>query len=420
MNRLKVFISNSLVGYLYVDKEEIYHFDYTKEWLESGFEISPHIKFNQDNSSNSIKIFFQNIIPEGRFLDEIINFSNISKNNIYAILKVIGNDTAGALYFGEVKEQKEIFREIKSSEIANKLAQKSIAIWDNKIRLSLAGVQSKLPVFIKNGKIGLADGMLSSTHILKFEDANFPNLVINEYFCMRLAKEIGLNVANTQIVEFDGYLALLVERFDRVVKNGRVERLHIIDACQMLNLPPSYKYEQNFGSGRDVKDIREGVSFKKLFKTANRCTVPAVAKKELLNWAIFNLLIGNSDAHGKNVSFYVDKSGIRVAPMYDLVCVLTFNVEHSMAMAYGNEFDANSILAYDLREFAEDIGINYKLVSKTLHHQAKKIIDVIKEKKIVLDLTKERKDFLEKLQNSILNRAKKYVEVAKEMGKISY
>ncbi len=422
MNKLKVYIQNTLVGYLYLDNEENYCFDYTKEWQASGYEISPYIGFNKVAKSADINRFFQNIIPEGRFLDDIINFSHISKNNIYAILKAIGNDTAGALYFGEIKERSEIFREISTHEIVEKLSKQSnIAIWDNKVRLSLAGVQSKLSVFIKNNKIGLADGALSSTHILKFEDSAFPNLVINEYFCMKLAKSIGLNVASVELRYFSKYPALLVKRFDRLAEKNEVKRVHIIDACQMLNLSPSYKYEQNFGSNRDVKNMRDGVSFKKLFDASNRCDIPAIAKKELLNWAIFNLLIGNSDAHGKNFSFYVDKQGLKPAPFYDLVSVLAFNVEHSMAMAYGDEFDPDAILAYDLREFAQTIGINYKLVAQILQMQAKNIIQAITEEKVPVDTnSKESKESFDTLKETILKRATSYIEVAKQMGKVSY
>lgn len=422
MNKLKVYIQNTLVGYLYLDNEENYCFDYTKEWQASGYEISPYIGFNKVAKSADINRFFQNIIPEGRFLDDIINFSHISKNNIYAILKAIGNDTAGALYFGEIKERSEIFREISTHEIVEKLSKQSnIAIWDNKVRLSLSGVQSKLSVFIKNNKIGLADGALSSTHILKFEDSAFPNLVINEYFCMKLAKSIGLNVASVELRYFSKYPALLVKRFDRLAEKNEVKRVHIIDACQMLNLSPSYKYEQNFGSNRDVKNMRDGVSFKKLFDASNRCDIPAIAKKELLNWAIFNLLIGNSDAHGKNFSFYVDKQGLKPAPFYDLVSVLAFNVEHSMAMAYGDEFDPDAILAYDLREFAQTIGINYKLVAQILQMQAKNIIQAITEEKVPVDTnSKESKESFDTLKETILKRATSYIEVAKQMGKVSY
>ncbi|HGZ70586.1 MAG TPA: type II toxin-antitoxin system HipA family toxin, partial [Nitratifractor sp.] len=243
----------------------------------------------------------------------------------------------------------------------------------------------------------------------------------NEYFCMKLAKSIGLNVASVELRYFSKYPALLVKRFDRLAEKNEVKRVHIIDACQMLNLSPSYKYEQNFVSNRDVKNMRDGVSFKKLFDASNRCDIPAIAKKELLNWAIFNLLIGNSDAHGKNFSFYVDKQGLKPAPFYDLVSVLAFNVEHSMAMAYGDEFDPDAILAYDLREFAQTIGINYKLVAQILQMQAKNIIQAITEEKVPVDTnSKESKESFDTLKETILKRATSYIEVAKQMGKVSY
>ena len=78
---------------------------------------------------------------------------------------------------------------------------------------------------------------------------------------MKLAKKIGLSVADVELKRFQEHPVLMVKRFDRVYKDNRVERLHVIDACQMLDLASSHKYERNFGSGRDVKDIREGASF---------------------------------------------------------------------------------------------------------------------------------------------------------------
>ncbi|MEA2112105.1 MAG: HipA domain-containing protein [Campylobacterota bacterium] len=184
---------------------------------------------------------------------------------------------------------------------------------------------------------------------------------------MKLAKKINLSVAEVELYRFEEHPVLMVKRFDRIYRESRVERLHVIDGCQMLDLSSSHKYERNFGSGRDVKDIREGASFSKLFKSADICEVPARAKLEVLNWSLFNLIIGNSDAHGKNFSFFVDKSGIRPTPFYDMLCILAHeNVEHDLAMAYGDEFSPNEVKAYQLREFADDIGVNYKLVSQTM------------------------------------------------------
>jgi len=359
MNSLSVSIQGQTVGKLSIDENANYHFTYHQDWVDNGFAVSPHLPFHKELSSITIKRFLENLIPEGEGLEDISTFAHISKNNTFAIMHTIGYDTAGALMFGENNEEdRAIFREIPSKELSNRIEQlerKSIAIWDKKVRLSLAGVQAKLPVIVKEGKIGLANGTLSSTHIMKFQTKKYLNIVVNELFCMTLAKKIGLNVANVEMKKFDTHPTLLIERFDRVYKNDFVERLHIIDACQIMNLPPTYKYEQNFGSSSDVKHIREGASFKKLFEATKLCSVPAVAQLELLHWAMFNLLIGNADAHGKNFSFFIDKRGIKPTPFYDLLSVMMYDFDHNLAMAYGDEFNPNEVYAYQLREFSEDV-----------------------------------------------------------------
>ncbi len=425
MHSLKVSMQDQIVGKLSIDKDENYYFEYDKSWIKKGFAISPHLAFKSTYSSSDIKRFLENLIPEGEGLADIATFAQISKNNTFAIMHTIGYDTAGALMFGENGEKNEaIFREIPSKELSDRIEQlesKSIAIWDKTIRLSLAGIQAKLPVMIRDKKIGLGNGTLSSTHIMKFQTKKYLHIVVNEFFCMTLAKKIGLKVANVEIKRLGKYPTLLIERFDRVYRGDFVERLHIIDGCQMLNLPPTYKYEQNFGNLRDVAHIREGASFKKLFNSTKFCSVPAVAQLELLNWAIFNLIIGNSDAHGKNFSFFVDKRGIRPTPFYDMLCVMMYDFDHNLAMAYGDEFNPNEILAYQLREFADDVEINYKLVSKTLHKQSNIIIKILE--KNIIDrslLNNEEFDFIEKLSEFIIARAFKFKEVALEMPLVSY
>jgi len=360
-NSLQVMIESKEVGSVWIDRlDESYKFAYSDEWKKNGYAISPNIPLQGTISPGSVKRFLENLIPEGKGLEDITAFAHISKNNTFGIIKAIGYDTSGALMFGQKQESdKAIFREIPDKELALRIAEiqeKSIVIWDKKERLSLAGVQEKLPVIIKEGKIGLGDGTLSSTHIMKFQTKKQSHIVINEFFCMNLAQQIGLNVAPVELKRFNESPVLLVKRFDRVYEGESVNRLHVIDACQMLDLSSSYKYERNFGSGRDVREIREGANFSKLFRSANSCEVPAKTKLELLNWAIFNLLIGNSDAHGKNFSFFINKHGIKPTPFYDLLCILAHeDVEHDMAMAYGDEFNPNEIKAYQLREFADNM-----------------------------------------------------------------
>jgi len=418
-------MQNQIVGKLSIDRDENYCFEYDKSWIENGFAISPHLPFNGTYSSSTIKRFLENLIPEGEGLEDIAYFTRISKNNTFAIMHSIGYDTAGALFFGENRESNEpIFREISDKELTKRIEElesKSIAIWDRKVRLSLAGVQAKLPVIIRDNKIGLANGTLSSTHIMKFQTKRNTHIVVNELFCMRLAKKIGLKVANVELRRFDKHPTLLIERFDRVYKNDFVERLHIIDGCQILDLPPTYKYEQNFGNMRDVAHIREGASFKKLFTSAKLCSIPAIAQLELLNWSMFNLIIGNSDAHGKNFSFFVNKKGIKSTPFYDMLCVMMYDFDHHLAMAYGDEFNPNEVFAYQVREFAEDIGINYKLVVKVLLKQTKSILKILENEVInTKELTRKEKSFIKKLSSFVGQRALHFQEVAKEMGLVSF
>lgn len=426
-NRLNITMSGKVVASIWVDKlEETYKFEYSDEWVKNGFAVSPHLQLNKSLKSGVVRRFLENLIPEGKGLDDITQFAHISKNNTFAIIKAIGYDTSGALMFWEHTNQyEEIFRAITDDELANRITNiedSSIVIWDKKERLRLAGVQEKLPVIIKDGQIGLEDGLLSSTHIMKFQTKKHANIVVNELFCMKLASIINLNVAEVELYRFKEHPVLMVKRFDRVYKENRVERLHIIDGCQMLDLSSTHKYERNFGSLRDVKDIREGASFSKLFKSADICEVPAKAKLEMLNWSVYNLIIGNSDAHGKNFSFFVDERGIRSTPFYDMLCIIAHeNVEHDLAMAYGDEFNPNKVKAYQLREFADDIGLNFKLVSQSVERIANLIIKAL-ERNIVsaFEILDEERLFIDRLRILILQRASIFKVIASEMDTISY
>ena len=284
-------------------------------------------------------------------------------------------------------------------------------------------MQEKLPVLLQDGVLGLADGNLSSTHILKFQTKKNAHIVINEYFCMSLAQNVGLNVASVSLHKYAQHPVLMVERFDRVVHDDNtIERLHIIDGCQMLDLPSSYKYERNFGGGRDVSEVREGVSFSKLFTVANLCEIPATAKLQLLDWAIYTLIIGNADAHGKNISFFIKDSGVSVAPYYDMLSILMHDgVDHELAMAYGDEFDANKILGYPLREFAEQTGLNPKLVSSRIKMLCRKVLEALDAPTIDLTLlNKEEQKFIVKLQQLIATRIDQMMHSADEMMRVSF
>jgi serine/threonine-protein kinase HipA len=138
------------------------------------------------------------------------------------------------------------------------------------------------------------------------------------------------------------------------------------------------KYERPYGDGRDVQHIRDGVSLPKLFSLLDQASVQPVADRlTLLRWTIFQILIGNTDAHGKNLSFFIDAGGIRLAPAYDLVCCLMYaddRISDTLSMAIGDNFDIRSLTAYDWAQMAAECGLNPRLVSRELKQLAEKIL----------------------------------------------
>ena len=375
--KLNVYANSSLVGELTFMSPGKCQFHYAASWLEHGFAISPHINFQQTVSSETLINFLKNLLPEGDALSSLLTYERLSKDNVLAILKAIGAETAGALSFHNSEPANAVskLRPITDAELAERLSSQDtsqLVYWDGKFRLSVAGVQNKLNVYVdENQQLSLADGNYSSTHIVKFSAANYRSIVVNELFCMRLAAAVGIDVAEVQQRHFGGHHALLVTRFDRKRTEHGVSKHHMIDACQALDLPPEYKYERQFGDDRDVANIRDGVSLSKLISFARLTAVPLLTIQKMLDWLLFNLIIGNSDAHGKNISFFVGRNGISLSPFYDLVSILHEAQQHpqlntDLAMAVGDNFDINTITAYDLLTFADEIGLKPALVKRRL------------------------------------------------------
>ncbi|EIW88934.1 hypothetical protein AGRI_09110 [Alishewanella agri BL06] len=386
--QLQVTYGDDVIGTLALDNTtNLLKLSYTPQWQQQGFAISPHLPLNNQHAPEVAYNYLDNALPEGEARKLLTENLGVSEKNVYSQVRAIGNDLAGAIVFRPVQAEhidrtQPIFRLIEEAELIERLHIKEeigLLTWDDKPRLSVAGVQDKLNVFIDNaGNLGFGDGSLCSTHILKFEKKNCPNLVLNEFFCMTLSTAIGLPTAEVAFRRFGSHPALIVKRFDRkyVSDDSTVLRRHVIDGCQALNLSRDHKYERNLGDGRDVKHIRDGASLEKLFGFCRKMSSPVESIQWLLHWQLFNLMIGNYDSHGKNVSLYFDDSTARFTPAYDLVNVSMFpQFKHVLAMAMGDEFEPDTIHAYQLADFAETCNIDKKLLSRLLVSLADKVLN---------------------------------------------
>ncbi len=329
-------------------------------------------------------------MPEGRALDEAASAHNVSKSNLVGLMVALGRETAGALRLRlidkrrasepaePIVDKRYLSREELSARIRNRHAE-PFSVWDGKVRLSIAGSQDKTAAYEENGEWYLVEGeKLASTVILKPEPlaTALAGQTSNEFFCMRLAHRVGLPVAAVQLVHVPEPV-LQIERFDRLRKPERVHRLHVIDACQALGLGVGSKYERLYGDGRDVRHIRDGASLPKLFALMAGSQTPAAQRIELLRWVIYQVLVGNTDAHAKNVSFYLDQRGYRLTPAYDIVSTLAFasdKLEDSFAMAIGDAFRVEELTPFEWVGFSVNCGLRARLVAKEMQQLAEKVL----------------------------------------------
>lgn len=395
MVALNVWVRGDLVGVLeHEPKANRFRFDYTEEWLAAPhrFPLSPRLPLHcpagetAEQHSAQVRQFFENLLPEGEALDHAAQAAGTARSNLVGLLAHTGKETAGALRVtlagqNAAAADRDELREITPAQLSQRIRNREelpFSVWDGKVRLSIAGYQDKIAVYERDGRWYLVEGgRMASTHIVKPAPMRkqLASLPAVEHMSMELARRAGLDAAATRLVHVPEPV-LLVRRFDRVEDAAEVRRLHVVDGCQALGLAVAMKYERAYGDGAEVAHLRDGVSLPKLFTLVDQSPLPAVDRRGLLRWAIFQVLIGNTDAHGKNVSFFCDERGLRLAPAYDLVCMGAPDAGFSgaYAMAIGDAFSEGALTPYEWAHFAYLCKLPFRLVGHELEAMTAKVI----------------------------------------------
>jgi serine/threonine-protein kinase HipA len=271
----------------------------------------------------TVKPFFDGLLPEGYARLAIAADLGLLADDTFGLLNVLGRDSAGALIIlpdGEpppAQSTTATATPLTDEELATLVSRLRVAPLgvDERVRLSLAGVQEKLVLTrMPDGAWGRPVDGTPSTHILKPAIAAYPYTVENEAFCMRVAKHLDLPVAGVETIVVQDRKLLVVERYDRVLHaDGRVERVHQEDFCQALRVSPDRKYQEL--GGPSLRNIARVVDV----------AVGPEALETLLRMVVLNVLIGNADAHAKNFSLlHLPDGTMRLAPLYDLVSTLGY------------------------------------------------------------------------------------------------
>jgi len=379
--KLDVYLHRHLVGNLIQDEHGQITFDYAETWLKdpAAIALSHSLPLTKKHfAKNECRGFFAGVLPEESKREIVAKNLGISARNDYAMLDKIGGECAGAVTFlpagTELPKHEDSYRTLTEKELAEilkALPRRPLMAGDEGVRLSLAGAQDKIAVHVSGNKISIPLGGSPSTHILKPAIERFEGVVFNEALCMKLAREVGMNAAHVETGQVEGIDYLLVERYDRTTSSDApgspqtLKREHQEDFCQALGIVPENKYQ-----------AEGGPSLKQCFALVrDASSAPVIDLQALLDAVIFNFLIGNHDAHGKNFSFLYNGAQTRLAPLYDLLSTSYYpELSPKMAMKIGGEYFSAKITVKHFEQLAEEAGLAKPMVRRRVPELAELIL----------------------------------------------
>ena len=280
--------------------------------LGRWFEDHPR---KQPRAANWVPAWFSNLLPEGRLRELIAREQGVDTHREIDLLTRIGADLPGAV---QVVPDPEAPVDEGFEAAADGLV--NVPKPSARLRFSLAGMGLKFSMRQEGDRLVLPAHGEDGGWIVKTPDGNYPGLVANEAAMMRLAGEVGIEVPEVHVRHHDQVdelgeglwpsdedEAYVVRRFDRS-PGGRI---HIEDFAQVLGC---------FGAGEEKYRSTVESLAAIAYRGRDRASL-----REMVRRTVFNLLIGNGDAHLKNWSLiYPDRKIARLSPAYDLVCTAAY------------------------------------------------------------------------------------------------
>ncbi len=399
--QLEVWLLQQHVGTL-TQVEGRLRFSYASDWLEKT-EAKDGIANDKIPLSQSLpervepfddraaRPYFAGLLPEGNKRNLIAHALHVSGKNDFGLLDGIGGECAGAVTLlapGRQPETPDSPNEVRWLDgeqlmhLLDEMPMRPMLAGEDGIRLSLAGAQDKLPVVAESNRIGVPLKGMPSSHIIKPPISGVDGSVFNEGFCMRLAADLKLDVAKATIHHIGDRHFLLVERYDRqIIKQSntahkQIQRLHQEDFCQALGVVPEAKYQNEGGP-----DLAQAFD---LIRRATRPSAPNTLR--LLDFVIFNALIGNHDAHAKNFSLLYTPKGIVLTPLYDALSTAVYPaLSDKMAMKIGSKYKFVDLQARHWEQFATAAALSPAQVKKRVVEIAKRLPTLAHSLRVTMD-----------------------------------
>ncbi|MCP4354980.1 MAG: type II toxin-antitoxin system HipA family toxin [Proteobacteria bacterium] len=393
---LKVYVRDDLAGHLIQLKTGNLQFKYVEAY--GGQPVSISVPYRKKAYSHEeIFAFFENLIPEGEVRYLLARHYRTTEKSIFKLLSYIGKDCSGliSLYDPDEEFRKEECISLREFSAAKELFGENLddlifSLENNRFssevfeRMSMAGAQAKMPVVVlkkyskrvkKNDYRIFFKDKVPTNALIKVNSRRYENIVYNEFFCLSLAGVLGFNIPSVLLQKTENTRSfLLIARYDRKIEMVNSNEVCVykywqMDFCQKLNILSTNKYQNN--GGPSVLDIS-----KNLFSTD---------KLEFIKAVIFNFLIGNNDAHGKNFSI-LETSQVdmpyKLAPLYDLVCTNLYDdYPTKMAMKIGGEYECYKIRRKHFEKMARELNFKEVLILRLVDGISKNILKEAKNLK---------------------------------------
>ena len=371
--RLDVYLCDRLAGSLERNNGRM-SFRYLTEYLQSDSPavVSSTLPLSDRTyEERDVMAFFSNLLPDEGVRRRIAEIVGVTPEDTFGLLREIGGDCAGAIAFWPpgkrpCRTDKPVYRELTDAEaddVLRNLGNRPLGIDEDFRGISGAGAQDKLIACLRDGKIFLPLRGTPSTHIIKPEIERFPCSVQNEFFCMELSRRCGFDTAECGIVRFGELDYYVTRRYDRAEDSGIVHRLHQEDFCQLLKCRPEIKYQD-----------QGGPSIVECVRLLRELHLPGSDVMSFVDRVVFNFLIGNGDAHGKNFSVVYRNGVPRLSPQYDLICTTVYpQIGKKMAMKFDGKFEFRWITPGKIVRTFERADIGEKLVRDSIERQTSSI-----------------------------------------------
>jgi serine/threonine-protein kinase HipA len=338
---LDVWLGGRVVADLTVNRRQVaalrYRDDYVAERGEGALGLSVPLPVSSRRfRGDLVDRWIESLLPEGETRTVLEQYFRVRRGDGFALLAALGRDCAGAVAIlpagdglaADVGTPQPLTPAEVEQAVAT-LRQHPLGV-DQDVRVSLGGLQSKLLLVQVDGGWARPVGGTPSTHILKPEPPEFPGLAASGAFAQRVAALAGLDAAEVRLEAFGGRMVLVVTRFDRELKGGRLVRRHQEDGCQALGTNPSgpAKYQASDGV----------VSYQRLAAVlAAHASDQTDQFRRLGAMVTFTVAIGNTDAHLRNHSFMHGTGTLSLAPVYDAAPTAQFAGARDLALWVGGQ-----------------------------------------------------------------------------------